>query len=139
MIFFYFFKEKNMFKSHYIKSDHRVLWKKLSRYLWSTSFCTWLYSATGLAAKMWTNPNEHSVYTRFLCPRVINYATREHLQHRHHTGQLSFDDSNMFIEQAKSKSRKHNISVNEDQLWMLQMFQIIQFKISKIVWLILMW
>jgi hypothetical protein len=31
-IIFYFVKEKNMFQSHYIKSDHRVLW--------SMGFCT---------------------------------------------------------------------------------------------------
>ncbi len=43
-----------MFKSHYIKSDHKVLRKNSVDTYGAPVFAT-DYSATGLAAKMWTN------------------------------------------------------------------------------------
>jgi hypothetical protein len=60
LIFFYPFKEKIVFKTHQIKSDHRVLGKNGAPVFAPD------YSATVLAVKMWTNSNEHSLYVRFL-------------------------------------------------------------------------
>ncbi len=51
---FYFLKEKNMFKSHYIKSDHKVL-RKNSVDTYGAPVFAPDDNATGLAAKMWTN------------------------------------------------------------------------------------
>ncbi len=48
---FNFLKEKNMFKSHHIKSDHRVLRKNLVDTYGAPVFAP-DYSATGLASKM---------------------------------------------------------------------------------------
>ncbi len=53
-VIFYLFKEKIMFKNHLIKSNHRVL-KKNEVYTYGSPFFAPDYSATGLAAKMWTN------------------------------------------------------------------------------------
>ncbi len=62
--FFYFLKEKLMFRSH-IKSNHRVLSKnKVDTY--GPPVFAQDYSATILAAKMCTDSNEQSMYIRFL-------------------------------------------------------------------------
>ncbi len=54
-------KQKIVFTSHLIKSNHKSTKEKLSRYLWSTRFAP-DYSTTVLAAKMCTNnPHEHSL------------------------------------------------------------------------------
>jgi hypothetical protein len=63
--FFYFFKEKIMFKSHYEKSNHRILMKNEVDPCGAPVFAP-DYSATVLAAKMCTNSNEHSIYIIFL-------------------------------------------------------------------------
>ncbi len=63
--FFYFFKEKIMFKSQLIKSNHRVLRKKEVDTYGASVFAP-DYIATVLAAKMCTNSNEHSMYIRDL-------------------------------------------------------------------------
>jgi hypothetical protein len=51
VIFFYFLKEKNIFKSHLIKPGHRVLIKNLVYTYGAPVFAT-DYSTTGLATKM---------------------------------------------------------------------------------------
>jgi hypothetical protein len=50
-----------MFKNHYIKSNHRVL-RKNEEDTYGPPFFAPDYSATGLAAKMCTNSDEHSKY-----------------------------------------------------------------------------
>jgi hypothetical protein len=55
-----------MFKSHLIKSNHRVLRKNEVDTYGAPVFAS-DYSTTVLATKMCTNSNEHSMYNRFLC------------------------------------------------------------------------
>jgi hypothetical protein len=50
-VFFSLFKEKNMFKSHKIKSDHRILRKNYVDTYGAPVFAP-DYNATGLASKM---------------------------------------------------------------------------------------
>jgi hypothetical protein len=64
-VFFYFFKVKIMFKSHQIKSNHRVLRKNEVEIYGAPVFAT-DYSAIVLAAIICTNSNVHCMYTRFL-------------------------------------------------------------------------
>jgi hypothetical protein len=54
-----------MFKSHYEKSNHRILMKNEVDPCGAPVFAP-DYSATVLAAKMCTNSNEHSIYIIFL-------------------------------------------------------------------------
>ncbi len=63
-----------MFKNHYIKSNHRVLRKKEVDTYGPPVFAP-DYSATGLAAKMCTNSNEHSMYNKFLCVKQCYIIT----------------------------------------------------------------
>jgi hypothetical protein len=61
---FLHFKENVKFKSHKIKSNHRVLRKdKVDTY--GVPVFAPDSSATVLAAKLCTNSNEHSTYIRF--------------------------------------------------------------------------
>ncbi len=64
-VHYYFFKEKIMFKSHQIKSNHRVLSKNE---VYSNGLPVFApdYMPTVLAAKMCSNSNEHSMNIRFL-------------------------------------------------------------------------
>jgi hypothetical protein len=62
---FTFLKDKIIFKSHKIKSNHRVLRKNEVDTYGSLVFAP-DYSNTGLAAKLCTNSNEDSIYIRFL-------------------------------------------------------------------------
>ncbi len=61
----YVFKEKNMFKNYYIKSNHRVPRKNEVDTYGPPDFAP-EYNATGIAAKCVLNPNEHSMYISFL-------------------------------------------------------------------------
>jgi hypothetical protein len=73
-VIFYFLKEKIIFKSHEIKSNHRVLKNEVDAY--GPPVFTHDYSATDLTAKMCTYSNEHSMYIRSLkCNHVneLNY------------------------------------------------------------------
>jgi hypothetical protein len=54
-----------MFKRHYIKSNHRVLVKKVV-YTYEASVFTPNYSATVSSAKICAYSNEHSMYIRFI-------------------------------------------------------------------------
>jgi hypothetical protein len=58
---FKLFEEKIMFKSHQIKSKHRVLSKKEDDSYGAPVFAR----ATVLAAKMCPNSNDHSMYDFF--------------------------------------------------------------------------
>ncbi len=69
-VFFYFFKEKTMFKSHSIKSNHRVVRKNEVDTNGQPFFAS-DYNTTVLAAKTRTYSNEHSMYIRFLCATSI--------------------------------------------------------------------
>ncbi len=62
---FLLFKEKNMFKIHYMKSNHRVPVKKVVDTYEAPVF-TPNYSATVSSAKICTYSNEHAMYIRFL-------------------------------------------------------------------------
>ncbi len=55
--FFYFLKDKIIFKSQQIKSNHRVLWKNEVDTCGATVFAP-DYSATILAAEMCTTPDD---------------------------------------------------------------------------------
>ncbi len=65
-VFFYFFKEKIMFQSHQIKSNHRVL-RKNKEHAYRAQSVASDYTASVLAVQIYTNTNEHSMYIRFLC------------------------------------------------------------------------
>jgi hypothetical protein len=54
-----------MFKNHQIKSNHRVLRKNKEETHGPTVFAP-DYTTTGLATKMCTKSNEHSMYIIFL-------------------------------------------------------------------------
>ncbi len=59
-VIFCFFKEKIMYKSHEIKSNHRVLRKKYLETYGASVFAP-DYIATVLAAQMCTNSIEHNM------------------------------------------------------------------------------
>ncbi len=67
---FYLFKEKITFKCHKIKSNHRVL-RKNDVDTYGAPVFALDYSSAGLAPKMCTNSNEHSMYIIFLCTGTI--------------------------------------------------------------------
>jgi len=64
------FKEEIMFKNHQIKSNHRVLWKNEVE-THGLQILHLIIVPLGLAAKMCTNSNEHSMYLDFYGYYVI--------------------------------------------------------------------
>jgi len=64
-VIFLFLREKIAFKSHRIKSNHRLPRKSIVGTYGATVFAP-DFGTTVLAAKMCTNSNEHSMYVRFL-------------------------------------------------------------------------
>jgi hypothetical protein len=75
-----------MFKSHQIKSNHRVLRKNEVDTCGAPVFAP-DYSTTVLAAKMCTNSTEHSMYNIFLRrqPTVLTSQRRGSLPYRNLT------------------------------------------------------
>ncbi len=73
IVFCYFLKQKIMFKSHQIKSNHRVLLKnKVNTY--KAQVCAPNHSTTALAAKMGANTNQESMYIIFLFLTPATYS-----------------------------------------------------------------
>ncbi len=68
-VIFIIFKEKIMFKSHLIKSDHRVLRKNEADTYGQPVFAP-DYSAPGLATKMWTN-SQWAFYVYYISMDVL--------------------------------------------------------------------
>ncbi len=70
-VYYFLFEEKIMFQSHKIKSYHRVLRKNKEDTCGASVFAP-DYSATVLAAKMFTNFHKDSMYNRTCNPTLMS-------------------------------------------------------------------